>query len=75
MQPVIPALHLSPLCVSVQLRVVTPDVSISPENLADVYDLFKVFSLFKLSNFRYQQIHQLYRLLSENLRFLRKQTI
>lgn len=37
-------LHLFPLCVSVQLRVVNPDVSISPENLADVYDLFKVSS-------------------------------
>lgn len=29
-------------CVSVQLRLVTPDVSISAEVLADVYDLFKV---------------------------------
>ena len=35
-------LHLFSLCVSVQLRVVTPDVSISPENLGDIYDLFKV---------------------------------
>lgn len=28
---------------SLQLRLVTADVGISPENLADVYDLFKVF--------------------------------
>lgn len=45
------------MCVSVQLRLVTPDVSISPEILADVYDLFKVSSQTSSSWFPFQLNH------------------